>query len=253
MAKKLFVFDLDDTLIDNVHDYAEPILEMAGYIVRHLGSKAPHVYKIIGIEEEIDAKRVKEINPDTGRPFGYSMERFPGTCVETYREIARRSGVMTDIICEIELERIGMKAFVTERYSANVKKNAKKTLDFLKFRGDELMLLTKGDTRVQVNKTEALRQSGIDVFSKIRITDGKDRKEFLVLAGRFKGKKYSVGNSYDSDIVPAFEAGFKGIYIPAETWETLGKLPAILSKVDNDRCYVLDSLESLISQYGGLE
>lgn len=47
--KKLFVFDLDDTLIDNVHDYADPLLDACRLIIKTLGNKAPHVSKIIAL------------------------------------------------------------------------------------------------------------------------------------------------------------------------------------------------------------
>ena len=79
--KKLFVFDLDDTLIDNVQDYANPILNACGLINQTLGSRAPHVSKLIAIEQEIDKRRIKEINPDTNKPYLYSMERFPSSLV----------------------------------------------------------------------------------------------------------------------------------------------------------------------------
>lgn len=73
---KVFVFDLDDTLMTNVHDYAEPILDMARVIIRELGPMAPHVSVVIALEEEIDKRRVHEINPATGQKFLYSMDEI---------------------------------------------------------------------------------------------------------------------------------------------------------------------------------
>ena len=121
MANKVWVFDLDDTLIDNVHDYAQPILDAASYIIKVLGAKAPHVSAIIGMEEEIDKRRVKEINLTTGKIFGYSMQRFPGTMVQLYREICREAGVAEEYDHEEKLYAIGMGAFDQKRYQENIK------------------------------------------------------------------------------------------------------------------------------------
>lgn len=87
MACKLFVFDLDDTLMDNVHDYTEPILRMCRVIIDELGSRAPHVSVLIALEEEIDLSRRNQINPKTGKVYNYSMDRFPTSLIETYLTI----------------------------------------------------------------------------------------------------------------------------------------------------------------------
>src|SRR3990167_3952598 len=107
MAGKLFVFDLDDTLIDNVHDYAQPILDATSLIVEELRSKAPHVTRIINLEQEIDSRRVKEINPQTGKPFLFSMDRFPGSLVEVYRHICKEARVPSKGIVDAKLFSIG--------------------------------------------------------------------------------------------------------------------------------------------------
>ena len=135
MAGKLFVFDLDDTIMDNVHDYTEPIIEMARCIIGAFGSRAPHIFTVITMEEEIDGRRKHEINPATGRPYLYSMERFPGTCVETYREIAKRAKIVPDAEVEAKLWNIGMGAFDERRYVKNVNPEALSALDFLKKQG----------------------------------------------------------------------------------------------------------------------
>ena len=247
----LRVLDLDDFLMANVHDYAEPIAQAALLIIRELGVKAPHIATIIGIEEEIDTRRVQEVNPATGKKFLYSMERFPGTLVETYREIARRTGQPTLEEIEIELYRIGMGAFDERRYAENVDPEARDTLEFLKGKGDVLVLCTKGDTRVQENKVRALRSAGITQYlDAIEIVDSKSAETFARIAGNFSGTKaFSAGNSYKSDIVPALEAGYTGIFLPVETWEEIGKPDELLSVVDKSRCHVIFRLREMRTRY----
>jgi FMN phosphatase YigB (HAD superfamily) len=247
---KLFVFDLDDTLINNVHDYADPILNACRLIIEVLGAKAPHVSQIIAMEQEIDTRRVREINPSTGEPYLFSMERFPTSLVEVYREICKQAKVAPKEAVEVELYLIGHRAFDENRYVKNIKPNALSVLDFLLEKKDSLVLCTKGDPRVQEKKIKALKQAGIDHFSTMRVVNEKTPEVFRgFLAGFGQDEFYSVGNSYSSDIVPALSAGFTGIYIPVETWETIGQMDSILAEVDTNKCLVLQSLEELKTQY----
>ena len=262
MAGKIFVFDLDDTLIDNIHDYAEPILDTCRLIVKTLGRKAPHVDAIIALEHEIDSRRVKEINPDTGKQFLYSMERFSGSCVEVYREIARRAGILSDLELEKEFYAIGMRAFDESRYSENIIPSAKAVLDFLRAKQDFLRLLTKGDSRVQEKKIVALRSSGINHFmaSGWRVVEQKDFAEFKkIMISVYRDcdylqevpprSFYSVGNSYDSDIKPALGAGFRGILVPVETWDLIGKMDDVIREATDNGVLVFNDLSEIITRY----
>ena len=250
---KLFVFDLDDTLIDNVHDYAEPLLDACRFIIRMLGNKAPHVSKIIALEQEIDKRLVKEINPSTEKPYFWSMERFPTSLIEVYREICRQSKVMTDKSAEEQLYDIGLRAFDETMYKRNIHPDALSVLDFFRKQSDVCLLCSKGDPKVQEKKVAALHSVGINHFAAVRIVDEKTPEVFREIVGRFGHcSPFSVGNSYSSDIRPALDAGFRGIYIPVETWETIDKMNSILSEVDIEKCIVLQNLKDLKTQYGRL-
>ena len=248
---KVFVFDLDDTLMDNVHDYAEPILNMARVIIRELGPKSPHVSAIIALEEEIDKRRVHEVNPATGQKFLYSMERFPGTMVQTYRELCQKARVKPAKSVENELYQIGREAFDPARYKSNIHPEALSVLYFLDSQGDTPMLLSKGDTRVQCNKFSALNAS--NNFFRERIVDNKTPQIFEKMKWGYESHTfYSVGNDYEKDIVPALKAGYRGVFIPVETWEVIGRMEEILAKVDHSKCLVLSDLGELKERYGEL-
>lgn len=260
MARKLFVFDLDDTLMDNVHDYSQPILDAVGYIVQVVGAKAPHVAEIIRMEQEIDKRRVAEIDPETGRPFGYSAKRFPGTLVEVYKEICRKAGIATEPCCEEDLYQIGLGAFAESNYSRNVKWNCGHVAKELQARGDSLMILTKGDPAVQDKKILALRSVVGELhdflFAQTKIVETNKTPEVfkeLLKMGEMLNlgplPAYSIGNDYDKDIVPALVAGYKGIWIPCETWETIGKMDEIRARVDTKRCLIMNNLSELLTRY----
>src|SRR3989344_7316755 len=249
MSGKLFVFDLDDTLIDNVHDYALPLADSAMVIIEELGAKAPHISKIVAIQQEIDSRRIKEINPKTGKPFLYSMDRFPGSLVEVYKHICAQAKVNPRLHIEEELFHIGLMAFDEEMYEKNIKPGVKEVLHFIEDHNGISVLLSKGDSGVQAKKITALGVVSTD-FAEIIVVDNKSASDFLKIS-RFRQHRtsYSVGNSYESDIAPALEAGYKGIFIPVETWEVIGKMDEILAKVDREKCFVFGDLLEIKEKY----
>ena len=252
MSGKLFVFDLDDTLIDNVHDYAKPILDATSLIIEELGSKAPHVTKIINLEQEIDSRRVKEINPATGKPFLFSMDRFPGSLAEVYKHICAEARVVPKQHVVEKLFSIGLMAFDEKRYAKNIKSGVKEVLDFIFDHDGISVLLSKGDRGVQIKKINALQIAGIPAtnFAEIIVVENKSSKDFAEIRKLRQHRIcYSVGNSYESDIAPALEAGYKGIFIPVETWDVIGKMEEILAKVDREKCFVFGDLFEIKEKY----
>ncbi len=256
--KKLFVFDLDDTLMDNVHDYAEPILQSCRVIIEELKSAAPHVSVIVALEEEIDLARRSQVNPNTGKTYGYSMERFPGSLAETYRQICARAGVDVKNSTERALYNIGLGAFSGKSYANNIKPDASEVINFIKSQWGSVVIYTAGDSTVQSRKIEVLRQVGRISFDDVRIVDKKSQSDFeslkeSVVVRHRCSSFYSIGNNYKSDIVPALEAGYRGIYIPVETWETIGKMDGILDEVNQERCLVFHSLAEIKEKYSELK
>jgi FMN phosphatase YigB (HAD superfamily) len=252
VKNKVLVFDLDDTLIDNVHDYAKPILDSAWLIIRALGSRAPHVSQIIALEQEIDLRRRSETNPETGKPYGYSMERFPSSLVRTYEEICEKSGIPVDLSVSREIHAVGMQAFDIEQYKRNIKPMAMWAVGELSHRGFIPMLLSAGDKRVQSNKLAAIKAADF-FWGGIHVVDRKTPDVFRDLSRKRDGYQFwSVGNNYESDIVPALEAGYRGVWIPVETWEVIGRMDEIRAKVDHSRCIELANIAELVAKEGEL-
>ena len=74
---KTFIFDYDDTLAWNQHDYSYAQLEFLKWIIfEKLWPKAPDLQSIINMEVDIDNKNVETM--------GFSMERFP-TSFQSYQ------------------------------------------------------------------------------------------------------------------------------------------------------------------------
>ena len=245
----LLVFDLDNTLIATTQDYTDPILEMCRKVIQVLGEKAPHVSQIVAMEQEIDKRRVRETNPSTGRPYFYSMERFPGSLVETYNQICRKVGELPLPEVQSALYEIGLGAFNERRYGKNLKKGAFEVIEFLRLRGDVAFLLTKGDRRVQEKKIAALKARGLQFDGVCVVDDGeKQERHFSEIAGEFPNcvQRFSVGDSYEFDIAPAIAAGFYGVWLPVETWDVTGRMEELRGVVRRDKCIELASLQDLI-------
>ncbi len=195
------------------------------------------------ISEEIDKTLIKTVNPDTQKPYGYGMERFPMSLVETYKWLCGH-GFGKMVARRIKL--IGMEAFDPLGYKQQgLVKGAEETLDFIKKHGDIQVLLTKGEPLVQDYKIVALeleRWFG----EEIHIINSKSKETFEEYQGRFGFNAiYSVGNSYGSDIQPALDAGVKGIFIPYYTW--LGEeRPPI---TNNEKVFEIKEVREIIDLY----
>ena len=255
MTSLLVVWDLDDTLLDNVHDYSQPILDSISLIVQTLGRRAPHVKDIMQIEDKLDKDRRFEINPRTGEQFLYGMDRFPGSMVETYRYICAEVGVEPLSATEEQLYAIGMRAFDPDRYAHGIKPGTLQVLQQVRDLDAMQVLLTKGDQRVQENKLVALGKAGLlTYFEETQIVPEKGVAEFsgvLGAAERHAGhalRAVSVGNSYGSDIAPALDAGFFGIHVPVWNWEEIHKKDEIRADAEaNDAVTIVDELTDVPS------
>jgi len=208
---KKFIIDYDDTLAPNQHDYSEAQLEFVKYVIDTVGLKAPDVPTIIKIEEEIDKAAVEEMK--------FAMERFPLSFVAAYRKICIPLQITPTPKQLNDVYSMGMLAYSSERWKKNgLFSGVAETLDFLTAQEDELVLLTKGDPRVQEKKIEA---TNVKKWFKdnIFIVPLKNKEVLLEYAKNTPLEQvYHVGNSVKSDVKPALEAGMKIIYIPLETW-----------------------------------
>ena len=124
-------------------------------------------------------------------------------------------------------------------------KGARETLDFINQSNDIQILITKGEQLVQECKIVTLN---LDQWfgDKIRILDSKTRETFTEYRELFPDSSlFSIGNSYNSDIAPALEAGVRGIFIPYYTW--LGEQASTV--IDETRVLKIDNIKQIIDLY----
>jgi FMN phosphatase YigB (HAD superfamily) len=238
-----FIFDLDDTLILTEYHYTNAKDEAIHYLIKILGKKAPGIEYMLEKMEQFDGKVMKEM------PLSpYGLKRFPSSLVETMKFLCNREHVKYTKANIEEMEKIGKIAF--ECPCTDIIPNARETLDFLLYKKDELVLLTKGDTSHQMKKVFS---NGIDRWFDDRITvvqGDKSPEIILSLVGSHdKSRSYGVGNYYRSDIKPAVGAGITGIFIPKGTWRHELVEKGAENAGESGRVIVLDDIIEIKKKY----
>lgn len=243
---RVFIWDLDDTLIWTSWAYSRTFAKFHKYMTRLFDYRLLELRTLGTISEELDKALIGTTNSETGKPYGYSMERFPMSLVETYKWLCGHGyGKYHEMVAR-RVKLIGMEAFDPLGYKQQgLVKGAQETLDFIRDQGDVQVLLTKGEPLVQDYKIVALELEKW-FGEEINITKTKSRETFEKYRKRFPGSVlYSVGNSYSSDIQPALEAGVEGIFIPYYTW--LGEEPP--PTTDNEKVFELKEVREIIGLY----
>lgn len=240
MANKIIGFDLDDTLMFNHHYYSLALTEFINHIITTLGPRTPNAQTILELQAKRDIEAVKA--------NGFSMERFPTSCADTYLEIANTLGVdpKKSKLGASQAYEIGRRVFDSNFWIKDLMPNAIKTLDYLKEQGDSLFLLTAGDPRVQNRKIEFYGLAKWFGDQMHVVPHHKKEKLVEIVSGRNKKDAWFVGNSARSDIAPALEIGIGAIYIPQETW-AYDKHD--LASVDQSRMITLDEIGEIPKIY----
>lgn len=199
------VFDGDDTLWST-----EPLYDQAR-------SDAAAEVAAAGLDAEKWEFLERTLDVENVARFGFSVERFPTSCVEAYEAIAQASSVPVDSRVG---ERVRSAARAVFTQDPPLMPNARETLLDLRLRGVKLGLLTKGDRDLQLRRVE---RSGLsDLFDAIHIVQDKPPAAFqdiVAALGADPNETWSVGNSVRSDILPAIAAGLRAVWIDAHVWE----------------------------------
>lgn len=272
---KTFVFDLDDTLIRNAYHYVIPYIQLCDFVLKKIDSnhedfktlqeilslsktellygtvdsvrekylKDSFVGSIFDKLIELDLDNVERRIKEGGQPFNCErlLESFEDSLEYFCKEYEKPCS-------EEELKLARDLASETFFVSRDFMPGAEEVLDFLKSKGDELVLLTHGDYAWQKEKIEV---HDLDKwFYDINIVDLKTSEVVkIVVEGKDKNKTYMVGNSLRSDINPALKAGINAVYIPFETWA----FEKASSGLEEGNVFVFSNLSEFMKSYDKLK
>jgi FMN phosphatase YigB (HAD superfamily) len=118
----LWVFDLDGTLITSGIDYARVVFRWGLMLVDAIEYRAPHYSRAVfrwglmlvdAMEHraphyEKFIERFRDIDKERFKTMGASLDRFPGSMVEAYREVCRHVEIEPDPVIEQKSWEIGM-------------------------------------------------------------------------------------------------------------------------------------------------
>lgn len=203
-VEEVLVFDGDDTLwfVEALYDGARA---SARLLVERAGLDGE---KWETFQRSIDVKNVERL--------GLSPNRFPTSCLEAYREVAKLANTAVDDALEREIADASAQVF---HEAAPLASGAIEVLSELNanFR---LALLTKGHPTIQERR---VTQSGLrGFFEVVSIVPMKDEAAFeAVLSSLHLNPRdaWSIGNSIPSDIKPAVRLGMSAVWIDAHVWE----------------------------------
>ena len=245
MANRVWVFDLDGTLMDTLDLYRKPLERAHALIVEILGEKSPPLSEIKSRHSALDKELIYRINPLTKKPYLYTKCRFPTSFVEIFKILSKEAELELSAVDERryynQLYKIGMETFKKERYKRKIKSQVLPLVKFLSSQEDTLIILTKGDKGVQGDKRRVFKEVGLlRYFKEFIIVDDKKDRAFKDIRQRYPATEYySVGDTYSWDILPAIKFGYFGIYTPSPAnWMEMGKLKRIerrRSKINSNR------------------
>lgn len=226
--KTIVILDGDDTLWRTM-----PLYTAAKR--RFLALTAELGFESRCIEKEFEARDIRNVSS-----WGFTVERFRRSMVETYAEFSRKKGKEPTLRTE---ERISRIATAVVRNKTRPVPKAKAVLRRL-HNHCRLVLLTKGEYALQERR---VTESGFrEFFELVLIVEHKNAETFRQVLAEFRAKArdaWSVGDSLRSDIKPALDAGLNAVWIPQATWgyeaaelpgneiiraDTIAELPRIL-------------------------
>ncbi len=251
MADKVWVFDLDGTMM-KTDFYVKPAEEACVEIKRVLGDRSPALAEIKRRHAELDKQMIYMKNPDTGRLYYYTKSRFPTSLCKIYEILCKEIGIDLNVQVIRRLYSVGLQAFRQDRYARKIKPEAFLVAKFLKEKGDILLIVTKGDKKIQGDKIRALKKAGLlKHFDHVFIPIDSKYSDFKLIKSRYKGSAYySVGDTYADDIIPAIKAGFRGIWIPYEfNWKEMGRVKQINRRRSKRRSKRLGNLMEIVENY----
>lgn len=230
-AGRLWIFDLDGTLIATSRAYGYAVVEFIKLMLDVFAQRTPTVEEIDELRREIDNERVEA--------YGAVCHRFPVSLVICYCQLCEKLGIPVDKGVISRVYRIGERAFSIDFYRRDqLIPGVEETLDFLEAQGDDLLVLTKGDPLVQWRKWWGYNLGRWFPTSKeFRVVRWEPRAGYpgdkgpllAELREEYPERKiYMVGDSVPSDMIPAVEAGVIAVHIPAYgKWEWRSETPPL--------------------------
>ncbi len=153
--------------------------------------------------------------------YGYSPERFPRSFVDTLRHFIPAAGEGTALL----VDKLARSVF---KVSPKAYEDVDAVLEKLST-SHQLVLFTAGDEDIQRARVQAFGRA--HHFSHVKIVPSKSANAFRALLVELNldaGRTWMVGDSLNSDILPATQAGLRAVYLKADNWSPVEQGDAVV-------------------------
>jgi len=205
MKNKVIIFDGDDTLWKT-----QELYNSAKQHFNELMKSQGFDENIIELLDKIDMQRVEILK--------FSQSRFLESMLITYAMLCGKYRKNWSTKIESKIRDYAQVIF---QFPPVLYEDAMETLDIL-YKNFTLVLFTNGDIEIQRRKVESLGEKFARYFTKIYITEMKNKAEYRKIVDNFgvpPQNIWVIGNSVKSDINPAIQVGLNAILIPRGTWK----------------------------------
>lgn len=217
MKNKIYIFDLDDTLLECSANYSKIIAEYINMMVKEFDRLVPHPIDIAEKQQRIDQELIGSQS--------YTKDRFPLSFVETYKYFHDLHYPNEKYNYEFidKVYKLGYSIFdIIPREIPN----AYNLLRRMKDNNIPMYILTAGDKEPQNFKISSTRIKEFFIEENIFINNVKGENEFNEVIkkiqidhpGTNKDDIVMIGDSLRNDINPAVSLGLNAIYLNVVSW-----------------------------------
>jgi len=193
------IFDLDDTLIETIHNYHN-ILNEFFTLLQNYGfdySESSNTFC------SLERLRIKS--------SGFSKDVFPLALVDTYDTLSTKYGKDINYSFRKHIENLGRSVYDLDYPEIP---GVSDILSYLKNNGHRLLLFTKGDIDIQFNK---IRKASLEsFFDIIEVFKDKTLEDFSVFIKKHDLNPEDciiIGDSVRSDVNPGLLCGMQVIHV----------------------------------------
>ena len=196
------LIDADDTLWENNIYFERAITNFISFLNHHQ-------YTPDEVREVL-----YQVERDNIREHGYGMHSFATALVKCFEQLS------VEPITPVLHDSIRGFAYAIAEHPMEILPEVAETLSDLAER-HHLFLMTKGNITEQIGKVE---RSGLKAhFTAIEVVAEKDTPTYNAVVEKYaliREQTWMIGNSPNSDINPALEAGLHAVFVPYHnTWE----------------------------------
>lgn len=235
MNKKILIFDLDDTLIDDSYKFEIGFCDCIKTVITAMEGRSPQIDEILQKARDLDNEKLATW-PDKDK---YLPKRVGMSWIETYEYFSR----LKDVPVKSHIRRLlWSQVMMIWDPPYIVMPGVIETLIKLRERGYTLHVLTIGHPAIQTRKLKLTELAKF--FDKAHVESSNKEGKLKELSDKYGRENIvMIGNSIRSDINPALNIGLESVYIPRGSWH------AFIAEPVNDKYVTVNKIQEVLNLF----